>query len=85
MLFNHFSESMGQLSILIRWSPQDSVDLLMSEEERRMYDWCLLRKATHTVEYAWPYEADLSQREEDINSLDVSLRSSCRLSHSSGS
>jgi hypothetical protein len=50
---------------------KDSVDLLMSEEERRMYDWCLLRKATHTVEYAWPYEADLSQREEDINSLDV--------------
>lgn len=50
---------------------KDSVDLLMSEEERRMYDWCLLRKATHTVDYAWPYEADITQRLEDPTSLMV--------------
>lgn len=50
---------------------KDSVDLLMSEEERRMYDWCLLRKATHTVDYAWPYEADLTQRLDDPTSLVV--------------
>ncbi|KAG0580452.1 hypothetical protein M758_4G176700 [Ceratodon purpureus] len=48
---------------------KDSVELLTSEEERRMYDWCLLRKATHTVDYAWPYEADLTQRLEDPTSL----------------
>lgn len=48
---------------------KDSVELLTSEEERRMYDWCLLRKATHTVDYAWPYEADLTQRLADPTSL----------------
>jgi len=36
-----------------------------------MYDWCLLRKATHTVDYAWPYEADLTQRLDDPTSLVV--------------
>jgi hypothetical protein len=50
---------------------QDSVDLLLSEEERRMYDWSLLRKATHTVEYAWPYEADVTQRLADKTPLPV--------------
>ncbi|XP_073394075.1 NAD(P)H-quinone oxidoreductase subunit U, chloroplastic isoform X2 [Physcomitrium patens] len=48
---------------------KDSVDLLTSEEERRLYDWCLLRKATHTVDYAWPYEADLTQRLQDPTTL----------------
>lgn len=50
---------------------KDSVDLLTSEEERRLYDWCLLRKATHTVDYAWPYEADITQRLQDPTSLVV--------------
>lgn len=50
---------------------QDSIDLLLSEEERRMYDWSLLRKATHTVDYAWPYEADITQSLVDKTPLPV--------------
>jgi len=58
------AEAQDQLNKL-----KDSVDLLLSEEERRMYDWSLLRKATHTVEYAWPYEADVTQRLADKTPL----------------
>lgn len=48
------------------------MDLLTSEEERRLYDWSLLRKATHSVDYAWPFEADISQRLPDSPPLSVS-------------
>ncbi|CAK9208418.1 unnamed protein product [Sphagnum troendelagicum] len=44
---------------------QDSADMLTSEEERRMYDWSLLRLQNPGVEYIWPFEADITQRLSD--------------------
>lgn len=55
----------------IQW--QDSADMLTSEEERRMYDWSLLRLQNPGVEYIWPFEADITQRLSDSPPNKVSM------------
>lgn len=41
---------------------EESLEVLATEESRRLYDWRLMRKSTPTPEvYIWPYEADITQ------------------------
>eukprot|EP00850_Spirogloea_muscicola_P011718 SM000073S21494 [mRNA] locus=s73:619422:622533:- [translate_table: standard] len=40
---------------------EDALDLLTSDEERRLYDWALERQGNSGGQYVWPYEADITQ------------------------
>eukprot|EP00897_Mesotaenium_endlicherianum_P006594 jgi/Mesen1/5963/ME000301S05091 len=41
---------------------QQSLDVLTSEEDRRYYDWSIVRSDGKQGRYVWPYEADYTQR-----------------------
>eukprot|EP00475_Leptophrys_vorax_P041732 TRINITY_DN78778_c0_g1_i1.p1 TRINITY_DN78778_c0_g1~~TRINITY_DN78778_c0_g1_i1.p1 ORF type:complete len:214 (+),score=13.78 TRINITY_DN78778_c0_g1_i1:48-644(+) len=44
-------------------SLETSLDVLTSEEERRLYDWAIIRAEQGTAaDYVWPFETDVTQK-----------------------